>query len=105
MEKEHEAENVRHWFSAIEDTLLKVPSYSVKELKEKIELYSNFRVKQEPSFFLEKEEMRKTLIETIFSCLGPEEMVKLNADIHTVKGERSDHFDRDILIELILRPN
>ena len=102
---EHEAENVRHWFNAIEDTLLKVPTYSVKELKEKIELYSNTRVKQEPSFFLEKEEMRKTLVETIFNCLGPEELAKLNADIHAAKGESSDHFDRNILIDLILRPN
>lgn len=105
VEMERAAENVRHWFSAIEDTLIKVPTYSVKELKEKIELYSNFRVKQEPSFFLEKEEMRKTLIETIFNCLGPEEMVKLNSDIHSMKGLKTDHFDRNILINLILSPN
>ena len=99
---ESEKENVKHWFDTIKETLLQVPKYSVKELKEKIELYSSVKRIQDPGYFLEKQEMRKTLIDIIFDILGPEEMTQLNIEIYEYFGEEILAYNRSTLMSRIL---
>ena len=100
--QESEVENVLHRFNAIKVTLSSINSMSVKELKEKIEFYSHGKTKPDAILFLEKEEMRKNLIEIIFDSVGHDEMVELNSYIYESKGETVATFDRKDLIRAIL---
>lgn len=99
---ETEVENVLHRFNAIKETLSSINSMSVKELKEKIEFYSHGKTKPDAILFLEKEEMRKNLIEIIFDSVGHDEMQQLNSYIYESKGETVAAFDRRDLITAIL---
>ena len=100
--QESEVENVLHRFNAIKVTLSSINSMSVKELKEKIEFYSHGKTKPDAMLFLEKEEMRKNLIEIIFDSVGHDEMEQLNSYIYESKGENVAPFDRNDLIRAIL---
>ena len=102
---QRDKENVKHWFNTIKETLLQVPNYSVKELKEKIELYSSVKRIQDPGYFLEKQEMRKTLIDIIFDILGAEEIIQLNLEIYKFFGEEVVPYDRSTLMARILMQN
>ena len=72
-------------------------------LKEKIEFYSRGKSKSDVALFLEKEEMRKNLIEIIFDCVGHSEMTELNSYIYELKGLSVEPFDRQNLIKAILK--
>lgn len=100
--QETEVENVLHRFNAIKVTLSSINNMSVKELKEKIEFYSHGKSKPDAILFLEKEEMRKNLIEIIFDSVGHDEMEQLNSYIYESKGESVATFDRKDLIRAIL---
>ena len=105
-EVEAEVENVLHRFNAIKETLSMINNFSVRELKEKIEFYSRGKSKSpDVALFLEKEEMRKNLIEIIFDCVGHSEMGELNSYIYEVKGLSVEPFDRQNLIKVILKQN
>ena len=102
-EVEVEVENVLHRFNAIKETLSMINNFSVRELKEKIEFYSRGKSKSDVALFLEKEEMRKNLIEIIFDCVGHSEMADLNSYIYELKGLSVEPFDRQNLIKAILK--
>jgi hypothetical protein len=100
--QETEVENVLHRFNGIKVTLSSINGMSVKELKEKIEFYSHGKTKPDAILFLEKEEMRKNLIDIIFDSVGQDEMQQLNSYIYESKGETVAPFDRKDLIRAIL---
>lgn len=101
-EKEKADREANH-FSDVMRILRDVTFYSVKELKQKIILYSEEN-KIDQNFFLEKEEMRKTLINMMLSSLEPEDLIALNKEFHENNGETVKNFDREKLVEMILRP-
>lgn len=104
-EAEGEVENVLHRFNAIKETLSMINDFSVRELKEKIEFYSLGKSKSDVALFLEKEEMRRNLIEIIFDCVGHSEIetTELNSYIYELKGLPVEPFDKQNLVKVILK--
>lgn len=93
-EEENANDFVVNKVEEVRNVLNELPSYTVKELKELLSLYGDENNKHE--YFIEKEDMRKTLSEILLSSLSPEERIVLNEDMRNDSSTTTEKHEKTL---------